>query len=84
MQFDISPENSQFLQEQLAIGSFKSPEAAVDAAIRLLRRRTEIRDHVLKGCDQLDRGEYLELDEEGLAAFFNSLFGDITGDSDDE
>ncbi|BBO31716.1 hypothetical protein [Lacipirellula parvula] len=74
MQLEISPENAAFLQSQVAAGRFQSPDAALEAAIALLKRRVELREHVLKGCDQLDRGEYIELDDEGLEKFFNELF----------
>ena len=83
MQFQISPENAAFLESQVSLGSFKSPDAAIGAAIDLLKRRAELREHVLKGCEQLDRGEYLEFaDDESLEKFFSTLFGDVTEAAD--
>jgi len=82
MQFQLSPENAAFLESQVALGSFKSPDAALEAAITLLKRRAELRDHVVKGCDQLDRGEYIEFaDDQSLEKFFSTLFGDISEDA---
>ena len=79
MQFDLSSENAQFLQSQVAAGTFATPQAALDAAIALLKRQAEIYAHVRRGCEQLDRGEYTEFDDEGLAAYFGQLFG-LTAD----
>lgn len=84
MQFDISPENAQFLQSQVAAGSFHTEDAALEAAIRLLKRQAEIRAHVLRGCEQLERGEYTEYDEQGLSEFFSSLFGANVADEVDD
>jgi Arc/MetJ-type ribon-helix-helix transcriptional regulator len=75
MQIDLSTGNAQFLQDQVAAGAFQSSDAAVEAAIGLLRRRTELLDKVRRSCDQMDRGEYVEFDEDALSAFFASLFG---------
>jgi Arc/MetJ-type ribon-helix-helix transcriptional regulator len=75
MNIDISAENAQFLQAQVAAGSFASAEEAVDVAVSLLRRREALRASILRGCDQLDRGDCLEFDEEGLAGYFQQLFG---------
>ena len=85
MQVELSPENVAFLQSQVALGSFKTPDAALDAAIDLLKRRSEIREHILKGCEQLDRGEYVEFaDDESLEKFFSSMFGDVSEAADDK
>lgn len=82
MHVDISAGSAQFLQDQVASGSFQSPDAAVEAAIGLLRRHAEIRAKIQRGCDQLDRGEYIEFDDEGLTEFFAGLFGpEAVGDA---
>ena len=74
MQVDLSSESEQFLREQVAGGVFKSHADAVEEAVRLLKFRAEVCAKVQRGCEQLDRGEYQEFDERGLAEFFNGLF----------
>ena len=75
MNVGISSENAQFLQAQVASGSFATPEEALDAAVNLLRRHEAWRAKIQRGCDQLDRGEYLEFDDDGLAEYFQEVFG---------
>ena len=78
MQLEISPENAAFLQSQVAAGRFDSGESAVNAAIGLLKKRSELLAKIDRGVEQLNNGQYIELDEEGLEKFFNELF-DIAG-----
>ncbi len=82
MDLHISAENAQFLQDQVAAGSFPTPEAAVDAALEMLKRHVAVREKVRRGCEQLERGEYLEFDDEGLDKYFQELF-DIANSGQD-
>jgi Arc/MetJ-type ribon-helix-helix transcriptional regulator len=75
MNVGISSENAQFLQAQVAAGSFASPEEALNAAVNLLRRHEALRAKIQRGCEQLDRGEFLEFDDDGLAEYFEKMFG---------
>ena len=79
MQFDISPENAQFLQDQVAAGQYANGAQAVNAAVEVLKRHTELRAKVQLGLRQLDEGQYVELDEEGMDQFFQELFAIADG-----
>jgi hypothetical protein len=74
MNLQISAENAQFLQEQVAAGTFATPEAAIEAAFDVLKRQTALRERIQRGCDQLDRGEYLEFDEARLDNYLREIF----------
>jgi len=78
MQVELSPENVAFLQSQVAAGRFDSGESALNAAIGLLKKRSELLAKIDRGIEQFNNGQYIELDEEGLEKFFNELF-DIAG-----
>jgi Arc/MetJ-type ribon-helix-helix transcriptional regulator len=65
----ISPDNEQFLEKAVAAGRFADRGEALDAAIRLLRRREELIDAVDSGVDQLNAGRYTEYDELELDRF---------------
>lgn len=82
MDLEISAENAQFLQDQVAAGSFPTPGAAVDAALEMLKRQAELRAKLQRGLDQLDRGEYIELDDEGLDKYFAELMAIGSGTMD--
>jgi hypothetical protein len=73
MNLQISAENAQFLREQVAAGTFPTAEAAIAAAFDVLKRQTALRERLQLGIDQLERGEYIELDDEGLDRFFAEL-----------
>lgn len=82
MELNISNDHAQFLVDQVAAGVFPNADAAVDAALGLLRKQAAIRERVRRGCEQLERGEYIELDDEGLDAYFEALFDPATGGED--
>ena len=73
MDLRISAENAQFLQDQVASGTFATPDAAVDAALEMLKRQAALRAKLQHSLGQLDRGEYIELDDEGLDRYFAEL-----------
>jgi predicted transcriptional regulator len=60
---EISPENLQYLERSVIQGVYPTTAAALDEAVRLLRRRDEVRAQLQAGIDQADRGELLEADE---------------------
>jgi Arc/MetJ-type ribon-helix-helix transcriptional regulator len=76
---ELSPENASFLKDQVATGAFPSGDAAINAAIELLRYQTELRSKVTRGVAQLERGEYADFDDEGLDRFFRDLAAVATG-----
>jgi len=71
---ELTPDNAQFLQDQVATGQFASGDEAINAAVALLRRQAALRAKIERGIHQLDNGQYVDLDEEGLDRFFEELF----------
>lgn len=65
----LSPENEAFLAGLLARQEFVNREAALDEAVRLLRRRQEIADAVASGVEQLDAGQIHVYDPGDLEKF---------------
>ena len=73
MSTDISPENEQFIEQQIATGMFRSRADAIDAGVELLRRRQELLDRIDLGRRQLDTGEIHEYDDRELQLRFDQL-----------
>jgi antitoxin ParD1/3/4 len=73
----VPPEFEPFVRQQLAEGDYQSVEDVVGDGLRVLRElkrsAEEFRRDVQVGVDQLDRGEGLSLDREGLRQFFDDL-----------
>jgi Arc/MetJ-type ribon-helix-helix transcriptional regulator len=70
---DLSPSTESFIQQEIALGEFQSREDALEAGVSLLRKRRELLDKLDEGQRQLDAGQYVEFDEEGLRLFFEGL-----------
>ncbi len=60
MQTEISPQNNEFIDRQVACGEFRDRRAALDAAVDLLRRRADTLEKIDNGREQLDAGEFTE------------------------
>lgn len=68
MNVTLSPELERFIHTQIASGKFASALEVIEASIQLLEEREqlykgrfeELRQEVLVGIEQLDRGEYLD------------------------
>ena len=77
MTVEIPPELQQFVHQVIDAGGCKSEAEVVGQALRLLqerqRRIEELRREVQPALDRLDRGEGIELDEDGLDAFFEDI-----------
>ncbi len=73
MTSDLSQASETFLSETVSRGYFPSRAEALEAAIDLLRHRQQLVERLAEGRRQLDEGEYVEFDEEGLKQFFGQL-----------
>lgn len=73
MATDISPENEQFIRQEIQAGVFRTKSDALDAGIALLRRRKELLARIDHGRRQLDEGDFRDYDEESLANRFSEL-----------
>jgi Arc/MetJ-type ribon-helix-helix transcriptional regulator len=69
----LSPDRETFIAQQVSTGTFKDRTDALEAGIDLLRQRQELIDRLTESRRQLDEGEYVEFDDEGLDQFFEML-----------
>ena len=51
MSNNISPESEQFIQYELACGTFRSRDQLLDKAVRLLKRHRELQRDIQAGID---------------------------------
>ena len=51
MASDISPENEQFIEHELASGVYRSRDALLDEAVGLLKRRRDLQREIHSGMD---------------------------------
>jgi len=73
MSSQISPENEQFIEKQIASGTFRTRSDVLDAGVELLRMRNELLGRIDEGRRQLDSGQYTEYDEQSLKRRFEDL-----------
>jgi Arc/MetJ-type ribon-helix-helix transcriptional regulator len=81
MSADLSPDIESFIQQEIALGTFQSREDALEAGVALLRTRRELMNRLAESRRQLDEGEYIEYDDEGLRQFFEQLIARAEGKS---
>ena len=51
MASDISPENEQFIQYELELGTYRGRDELLDEAVGLLKRRRELQRDIQAGID---------------------------------
>jgi Arc/MetJ-type ribon-helix-helix transcriptional regulator len=78
MNFDSLPgELQQLLAAEMKDGTYDTPADALVAGMRLLREKREeeawVKREVQIGLDQLERGEYVEFNNESLRDYFEQL-----------
>lgn len=73
MASDISQENEDFIEQEIARGRFRDRADALDAGIELLRQHQALTDRLAASRRQLDNGECTELDSAGLRQLFDDL-----------
>ena len=69
----LSPELETFIEQQVSRGAFKDRVQALEAGIDMLRQRQALVDRLTESRRQLDEGEFVEFDDEGLDQFFEVL-----------
>jgi antitoxin ParD1/3/4 len=73
----LPPELSAFVEQQVASGAFRTADEVVVAGLRMMqdreRKLTELRAMLQEGLDDLENGRCIELDEDGLKAFFEDI-----------
>ncbi len=73
MSDSLSQETESFIQQQVALGTYRDRNDAIEAGVELLRQRKALLDRIDEGRRQLDEGEYVEFDEQSLRGFFEGL-----------
>jgi len=73
MSTDLSHDCEAFLSDAVSRGIYPSRTEALEVAVDLLRQRQSLVARLAESRRQLDEGEYVEFDDEGLRAFFDQL-----------
>ncbi len=73
MASDLSPDTESFIQQEITLGAFQSREDALEAGIMMLKRRRELMNRLVESRRQLDVGDYVEYDDDGLRQLFEEL-----------
>ena len=73
MSIDLSRDSEAFLSDAVSRGLFPSRIEALEVAVDLLRQRQCLVARLAESRRQLDEGEYVEFDDEGLRQFFDQL-----------
>jgi Arc/MetJ-type ribon-helix-helix transcriptional regulator len=73
MSVDIPAEYLPFVQKAVASGRYESEGAIIGEGLKLLALSERELELVQKGFDDIERGDYIELDDEGLAKFFEDI-----------
>ena len=71
----VSRENEQFIEQEIVEGRFRDRTEVIDAGIGLLRQQKVLVDRLANSRQQLDNGECVELDAQGLRQLFNEPKG---------
>jgi Arc/MetJ-type ribon-helix-helix transcriptional regulator len=79
MASDLSPDTESFIQQEIAVGAFQSRQDALEAGMTLLRKRKALLEKLDEGRRQLEEGEYVEYDQDGLRQLFEQLLAKSEG-----
>ena len=63
---ELTPQQQQFIDSQVALGLFKEPTEVVGVALSLLQQRQHEYDQLQIAIAQVERGEYELLDIEDI------------------
>jgi antitoxin ParD1/3/4 len=77
----LTPQQDAFIDEVIEAGEYQNASEAVRDAVRALQQRRaedalkleRLRHAIKKGIDEIERGEYTDVDDEDLEAFLDSL-----------
>ena len=73
MSTNLSSDNEAFIVEVIASGSYRDRADVLDAGVAMLRRHQQLLARIDEGRRQLDEGEYVEFDDDGLREFAEQL-----------
>ena len=77
----ISRDNEDFIEQEIAEGTFRDRNDALDTAIGLLRQRKSLTARLANSRRQLDNGECVEVDSTGLRQLFDDLKSKVSEQS---
>ena len=63
---ELTPQQQQFVDALVALGTFKEPAEVVGVALSLLQQRQREYDQLTTAIGQFERGEYAPLDIEDV------------------
>ncbi len=69
----LSHDSESFIQQQIALGTYRDRSDAIEAGVELLRQRKWLLDRLAESQRQIRDGEYVDFDEEGLRQLFEHL-----------
>ena len=73
MSVEISLENEQFIQQVIDNGTYHNRAEVLAEALRLLKVRIELIEHIDRGTQQLRNGQLTEYDEQSLKEQFEEI-----------
>jgi antitoxin ParD1/3/4 len=80
----IPPEFQQFVDQVIGSGRYQSADDVVSDGLRLLqereRRLQELRAEIQPALEELNRGDFIDVEQQDLRAFF----GDLVAEADAE
>ena len=81
MALELSPQTQQYVDQQVALGRYSSPEAVIDAAVGALRdseqQRDELRAFIRPAIEEANRGETLPADAERIKRLGRQLLASL-------
>ena len=78
---NLTPEQAAFVEKMVKAGNYRSASAVVSDALRLLQQRRQedvlklkaLRTQIKIGIDELERGDFIEIDEPELEGYLARL-----------
>ena len=81
MSANLSPEVTQLIDQEIALGRYNSEEEVLTEAVLLLSQRNALRERIAAGARQLTTGEFTDYDAQALRRRFEDLKSGITSDA---
>jgi antitoxin ParD1/3/4 len=83
----LTPEQDDFVETMVKSGEYQNASEAVRDGLRALQQRRKedalklkaLRKAIKAGIDGIDRGEYIDLEEDQLESFFSELKREAAG-----
>lgn len=77
MNVSLTPQLERMIAQKVKSGNYQTASEVVREGLRLIQRRDQeierVRALVKVGDDQIERGEYIEVDQQGLKQLFEDV-----------